>query len=220
MNNNEIEKLFYMLQASVEKGILVDWTDIRVYLILVVITGLGSLLGSWAQAYFSKRGEITAIKKDLDKITETQEQIKARISGELWVNQNLWNLKRETYWKLSSVYSQLSSAIHNILTEGFLPDKKTPNPDSAITLPRREKLINLLNESISLTAPSQIVLCQEAVDVLHTFECRLLELNKQLIEKKVNYSYLELLKKAIDDTYDLIISIAKKDLHGSTNIEY
>jgi len=73
--------------------------------------------------------------------------------------------------------------------------------------------------TVSLTAPSQIVLCQEAVNTLYSYECRLLELNKQLIEKKVNYSYLELLKKAIDDTYDLIISIAKKDLHGSTKIE-
>ena len=57
------------------------------------------------------------------------------------------------------------------------------------------------------------------MNTLYSYECRLLELNKQLIEKKVNYSYLELLKKAIDDTYDLIISIAKKDLHGSTKIE-
>lgn len=215
MNSSETEALLRKVLAVIDKGVRLNWKDIRVYLIVAVATGLGSLLGSWGHAYLSKSGEIAAIRKSLNEITEIQEQIKARVSGELWIDQNLWNLKRETYWKLISTFSRLSSAIWDIQTEGFLPDKKKLNPDPAIALPLREKLGKLLDEQISLTAPSLIVLCPEAVAVLDTLHRQCVELNKQLVGGIANYDYFVSYKKAIDDAYDQIIKIAKQDLQGS-----
>lgn len=219
MNSSEMESLLRKILATIEKGVRLNWKDIRVYLIVAIASGIASLLGSWANAYLSTRGEIAAIKESLREITEAQEQIKARVSGELWIDQNIWNLKRETYWKLTSTFSQLSSAIWDIQTKGFLPDKKILNPDPAVGLPLTEKLGKLFNEQISLTAPSFIVLCPEAVAVLNTLHRQNVEINEHLVGGVVTYDYFVSLKKAIDDAYNQIIKIAKQDLRRYVETE-
>ena len=61
---------------------------------ILILVNIASI---WVSSYLSKHGEQTAVIERLDKMTEVQEQIKARISGELSVDQKLWDLKRETY---------------------------------------------------------------------------------------------------------------------------
>lgn len=213
MTQNETEAVVRQVLVALQNGVPLDWTDVRVYLVIAVAAGLGSVVGAWAQAFFSKRGEIAAIKRDLDQITEIQEQIKARISGELWIDQNFWNLKRETYWKFTSVLSQLSSALWDLMTQGFMPDKTTPNLRPEV-ISLREKIENILDELISLTAPSSIVLCSEAVQILDTFHSRCGELNKQLAGGVATYAFFDSLKKAADTAYNQIIDAAKRDLRS------
>lgn len=213
MTQTEMEAVVRQVFMALQNGVPLDWTDVRVYLVIAVAAGLGSVIGAWAQAFFSKRGEIAAIKKDLDQITEIQEQIKARISGELWIDQNIWNLKRETYWKFTSVLSQMSSALWDIMSQGFLPDKATPNPGPEVNL-LREKIEKIRDELISLTAPSRIVLCSDAIQVLEIFHSRCGELNKQLAGVVANYAFFDSLKKAADTAYNEIIDAAKYDLRG------
>ena len=100
---------------------------------------LVNIVSIWVYAYLSKHGELTVVKENLDKITEVQEEIKARISGELSVDQKLWDLKRETYWGLTNVLCELSNNLWDLLHEGFLPDEKTINPDKRITQPLIER---------------------------------------------------------------------------------
>ena len=144
-----------------------------------------------------------------------QEQIKARISGELSVDQKLWDLKRETYWELTNVLCELSNDLWDLLHEGFLPDEKTINPDKRITQPLIERFSKNLDKKISLTAPSFIVLCPEAIEALqaHTNESR--QITKEFKEGKLDTrNYYESTREMIDDLYNKIIEIAKKDLSG------
>lgn len=213
MSQAELENAVRRILSALERGVPLDWTDIRVYLVVLVAAGVGSLIGAWFQAYFSKRGEIAAIKRDLDQITKIQEQIKADISGQLWVNQSIWSLKRETYWRFTSVLSLLSSALWDVMDQGFLADKITPNPRPEM-IPQQERVEKILDELISLTAPSRIVLSAEAVDVLNNFHRRCGELSKQLAGGVATYSFFDSLKQAADMAYDKIIESAQRDLRG------
>lgn len=213
MSPAETEAVVRQMLMDFEDGISLDWLDIRVYLLIAVSAGLGSAIGAWTQAFLSKRGEIAAIKQDLHQITEIQEQIKVRLSRELWIDQNIWNLKRETYWKFSSILSQLSSALWDLMSQGFSPDKTIPIIQPEIIL-LREKIENILDEVISLTAPTHIILCAEAIQVLETFQNNCGELHKQLGGRVATYAFFDSLKRAVDIAYNEIIDIAKSDLQG------
>ena len=169
----------------------------------------------WGFSYLSKHAELTAVNERLDKMTEGQEQIKARISGELSVGQKLWDLKRETYWELTKVLCELSNDLWDLLHEGFLPDEKTINPDKRITQPLIERFSKNLDKKISLTAPSFIVLCPEAVEALQAHSNKSRQITKEFKEGKLDTrNYYESTRKMNDDLYSKIIEIAKKDLFG------
>lgn len=179
-----------------------------------------NIAGIWISSYLAKHGELTVVKENLVKITEVQEQIKARISGELLVDQKLWDLKRETYWELTKVLCELSNDLWDLLHEGFLPDKKTINPDKRITQPLIERFSKKLDKKISLTAPSFIVLCPDAIEVLQTHTNKSRQITKEFKEGKRDIrNYYESTRKMIDDLYDKIIEIAKKDLSGHIRSE-
>ncbi len=184
---------------------------------LFVLLNIASI---WVSSYLSKHGEQTAVKESLDKMTKGQEQIKARISSELLVDQKLWDLKRETYWKLTSVLCELSTALWDLLHEGFLPDGKTINPDERITQPLIERFLKNLDKRISLTAPSFIVLCPEAIEALKAHTNKSRQITKEFKEGKLDIrNYYESTREEIDDLYNKIIEIAKKDLSGSIRNE-
>ena len=169
----------------------------------------------WGFSYLSKHAELTAVNERLDKMTEGQEQIKARISGELSVGQKLWDLKRETYWELTKVLCELSNDLWDLLHEGFLPDEKTINPDKRITQPLIERFSKNLDKKISLTAPSFIVLCPEAVEAWQADSNKSRQITKEFKEGKLDTrNYYESTREMNDDLYNKIIEIAKKDLFG------
>ena len=180
--------------------------------VILILVNIASI---WGSSYLSKHGEQTVVNQNLVKTTEVPEQIKARISGELSVDQKLWDLKRETYWKLTNVLCEISTNLWDLLHEGFLPDEKTINPDKRITQPLIERFSKNLDKHISLTAPSFIVLCPEAIEALqaHTNESR--QITKEFKEGKLDTrNYYESTREVNDDLYNKIIEIAKKDLFG------
>lgn len=87
-----------------------DWTWVHT-VGTVAIVFLNNLVlwiwKPWASAYAGEKGKALARKEDLDKIlaevravTITQKVIEAKISGELWNRQMLWNQKRDFYLEL------------------------------------------------------------------------------------------------------------------------
>ena len=180
--------------------------------VILILVNIASI---WGSSYLSKHGEQTVVNQNLVKTTEVPEQIKARISGELSVDQKLWDLKRETYWKLTNVLCELSNDLWDLLHEGFLPDEKTINPDKRITQPLIERFSKNLDKKISLTAPSFIVLCPEAVEALQAHSNKSRQITKKFKEGKLDTrNYYESTREMNDDLYNKIIEIAKKDLFG------
>ena len=169
----------------------------------------------WTSSYLSEHAEQTVEKGNLVEKTEVPEQIKARISGELLVDQKLWDLKKETYFELTNVLSKLSTDLYDLLHEGFLPDEKTLNPDKRITQPIIERYSKNWDKKISLTAPSFIVLCPEAVEELQAHSKKSRQITKEFKEGKLDTrNYYESTREMNDDLYNKIIEIAKKDLFG------
>lgn len=214
MNDQNVATLVKKLLAALEKGVAIDWTDTRVYLVILVASGLGSVLGAYFQSFFGKRGEITAIREDLDQIKKLQEEIKASVSRQLWINQSLWTLKRETYWKLTSTLSLLSSQLFTLLLEGYLSDKSTLNSDPRVTLPLREAIEKRLADLIALTAPSHIVLSQESVAILTHFHDKCGDLNRQLVVGVAKYDFFADLKALADNIHKQVIEFANRDLRA------
>ena len=106
MSTADLESTVRQVLAMLQTGVRLDWTDLHVYVIVLVASFIGAVAASWFLGFFSKRGELTAVKKDLEQITSTTEYIRSKVSTAAWVQQNVWTLKKETYWKLTSVLSE------------------------------------------------------------------------------------------------------------------
>ena len=77
-----------------------------------------------------------------------------------------------------------------------------------------------LDKKISLTAPSFIVLCPEAIEALQAHSNKSRQITKEFKGGKLDTStYYESTKGMIDDLYNKIIEIAKKDLFNPTRNE-
>ena len=92
-----------------------------------VIYILGSLVAialvARAAAFFGKRGETAAMKRDIETIkanlaqtTAVAEEIKAAVSGEMWLRQKRWEAKWECY---SDIIENLGE-LHALLEEAIL----------------------------------------------------------------------------------------------------
>lgn len=87
----------------------------------VIQTALFGYLVKWSRSYLeshaAKKGEIDAIEGSLEKVVrhlETQttavQAIEAKFSGQLWNEQERWNLKRDCYIGLVEYWSSLAEA--------------------------------------------------------------------------------------------------------------
>jgi len=211
MSTADLESTVRQVLATLQTGVRLDWTDLRVYVIVLVASSIGGIAGSWFHAYFSKRGELAAVKKDLEQITRVQEDIRLKVSTAAWVQQNLWTLKKETYWKLTSVLSELSTALWDILQHGFLPDKNV-NPNTAVTAPLVQRTARLLDELIALTAPSHIVLSGESVETLHDLKTQLGSIRRDLAGSAPKYEAIRTIRGAVDRAFDRVVDLGKRDL--------
>lgn len=215
MAEDQVASILQRILQALDHGVPLDWTDIRVSLVLFLGSGIGALVGAYASSYFAKRGEIAAIRKDLDLITKLTEEIKAQVSKQLWIDQNFWTLKREVYWKFTSTLSAISTALCDLLHQGFRPDKQTRNPDPSVTGPLRNRLDTLLDELIGLTAPSHIVLCPEAITIIKTLPKEFGETGRQFLGNVGTYEHFDRLRVSVDKAYDRLIEVARLDLQGS-----
>lgn len=211
MSMADLESTIRQVLASLQTGVRLDWTDVRVYVVVAVASSLGGIAGSWFHAYFSKRGEQAAVKRDLEHITRVTEDIRARISTAAWVQQNFWALKKETYWKLTSVLSELSSALWDVLHHGFMSDQ-TLNPDTRVTAPLAQKTNGLLDELIALTAPAHIVLSGESVRVLEDLKTAVGSVRRDLAGQVPPHQVIQQIRTAVDRAFDQVVTLAKRDL--------
>lgn len=100
----------------------------HVYALIVLVSLLASGVGAWLGSYLREKGKNFATKEDLDKIVEqlrmttrAAEEIKAQISGELWVGQRRRELQLEVLKEVNTLFAKiklgLDSPAFNVVPE-------------------------------------------------------------------------------------------------------
>jgi hypothetical protein len=205
----ELEQLVKELVAKLDSGLTLDWTDIRIYIIVTLSSLIGGIISAFFTKYFGKRGEINAIKKDLDEITKIQAEIKSKISTDAFIEQNWWDLKRETYWNVTKALNNLSDACWNVISYCF-DEEKLAITDPDIYVPHVNKLVTAVDNYLEYTGISHIVMSDEGKKVISEI---LKEINTEdLSGKKIQFDDLIAMRQSINLAYDKIIDIARKDL--------
>jgi hypothetical protein len=76
--------------------------------ISLIAAGAGGYLG----AYLKRKGENLATKEDIAEITRVQEEIKAKISDDVWDRQRQWELKRDVVFDVVRALADLDMAVN------------------------------------------------------------------------------------------------------------
>lgn len=87
-----------------------------------LLAGGLSLVGGWAGAYFhgylNKKGENLATHEDIDKlvdqvraVTQTTQEIEARISSDVWNQQKRWEMKREVLFEAAKIIVAIDNGL-------------------------------------------------------------------------------------------------------------
>jgi hypothetical protein len=121
MNPEEVRRLLVEVLDKYEplREVLTDGVSLNATAYLIFLAGalLSTLFGAYVGSYWSKRGEISAIQKELATIKEqTAElslvtaQVNAKVSGDLWEKQRRWTTKADLYSRLLRVLMRVGSA--------------------------------------------------------------------------------------------------------------
>jgi len=211
----ETEALLTQVLEKLDSGVSVDWTDIRTYIVITMASLIGSIIGAFFTKFAGKRGEIHAIKQDLDEITAIQEEIKSKIGNEAFVAQKLWDLKREVYWDITKALNAYSDALWNLTTHCFNSENAAIS-DPDIYIPYASKLMEAIDRYLELTGVSHIVMCEEAKLVLDQLANNIKVKEEDVANKKFTYEEFMSMRKEVGKAYDSIVSIAKNDLSNKS----
>ncbi len=112
---------------------------------------LATAVAAGVGAFFGKRGETAALKRDLKTIKESlaqttavTEEIKADISGALWLKQKRWDIKWECYSKLVEQFGEL----HARLAHAMAVEKAGRDRDHGETPEQYTARFNAVKEEI------------------------------------------------------------------------
>ena len=183
--------------SRLDHGLTLDWTDIRIYLIVV----LSSFIGAFFTKYVGKRGEINAIKKDLAEITKIQFEIKSKLNTDAFINQNWWNLKRETYWGVIRSLSSLSDAYFNVITQCFNSENQAKT-DPVLYTPYTDKLLQAFDDYLELTGVSHIVMSTEGIKIITNLAEKMKIKSDDIVNKTFSYDEMQEMRKSVGEAYD------------------
>jgi hypothetical protein len=86
-----------------------------VTLVGLFVIAVAGAVGAYFGSYLREKGKNWATHEDVDRIVRTTEDIKAEISGDLWVKQRRWDAKWECYAELATNLGEL----HTLLSEAI-----------------------------------------------------------------------------------------------------
>jgi hypothetical protein len=191
------------------------WAQGQVSLWLVIAIAAIAAGGAYLGSYLQEKGRNLATREDLDRIvnqvqqlTRATEEIKAQISGELWVQQERWKRRSELYVEILRILIRIKGA-----TIGMDDGAKARDREEVT---RQAKAHNdALDQLADATAISQIILGPVATTALDNM-AREWSTIRSVVEaargippsEADTRRYLE----AINRAHQLLVKAAKDDL--------
>ena len=172
---------------------------------------LASVIGAWVGSYLREKGRNLATREDIAKITKATEEVKAQISGELWVQQTRWNLKRDIYTRLLENLGEAAYALDKLWVaedRSYSDDEEVRKNIEAWKAALRDRQSRAVNEIRRATSVAAIMLGEVALAALK-------KLQVEWVEADAVDSYGEYLDKetaAVDNAYKLLVISARDDL--------
>jgi uncharacterized protein (DUF1778 family) len=174
-------------------------------------------LPAYFGAYLTEKGKNLATHEDLRLVleqlrqtTRTTEQIRAVIGEDLWVRQEQWKLRRDTYLKAVSTVGELfnlSLRIHQV-EQGLRSG--TPEERATLLQELSSEQKRLLAEFRGARAAAAVVLADEATVAMDRYQSE--SLSRALDDPEFHARGLESLNR----TYTELIALARRELRMPT----
>jgi hypothetical protein len=156
MNESQIKAIIF---DALNEGITLNTT---IYFYIFLISLGGGLIGSFLASYVNEKGKNYATKEDfnniltqLEKTTQTTEDIKSAISKEVWLLQEKWKFKQKIYIDFIECLSSLSTSIRN-----GIHGLKELEPGGGLNIPTKvmDDIMDNVKILLSKNAVSKIIL--------------------------------------------------------------
>lgn len=191
-------------------------TDMHVSLIILLVAiCLGGIVGAYLQSVLARRGKIVAIHAQLGKVVRLQERILEAVAHLVWGDQDIANLKRETYQKIDSALSQLSSELSLLVQGGVITEVAASDSDEETSLVGRKAIQKQLDDFGDFAIAAQIALSQESVALVMGLQSQAEQL-RQLTGEVDAYGFLGDLRSLVDETRKRLLEAARTDVQAVT----
>jgi hypothetical protein len=167
--------------------------------VVALVAGVGAYFGT----YLREKAKNRAIHEDIDRMVKATEDIKAEVSGNLWLRQRRWELERELYSHLLENLNEIRAVLKTYQDE--------ENP--ARRARYGERIVDSIEETRRARAIGAALLRREAVEALGRLDVdwrAMRELDGDPEER------LAARIKIVDAAYTSLIAAAREDLLGGT----
>jgi len=148
--------------------------------------------GAWFASYLREKGKNYATKEDVQTLTRLTEEVRADISGKMWLDQKRWDLKRDFYWELLASLNETSNglrdfqALFNFKLEDMKPEELLKFKERLTHLTQQlQQKQDTLNRIVGV---GRIILPDAVVGLLDSFQEKLRQLEKQATEAMSQYA--------------------------------
>ena len=151
--------------------------EVVFWIVTVVMAGVGA----WIGTYLREKGRNYATREDVQHLTRLTEEVRADVSGKVWLEQKRWDLKRDFYWELLTVLNELASAYS--AASRVLPDGRIVREISSETRSRiKDTVTSLKRNEIELNrliGVGRILLPQHVIEHLEKLDLQFIGLNQK-----------------------------------------
>lgn len=206
MNPDDANNLAQSFLGSVV--VLPSWA---IWLLILCVFAFGA----FARSYLAQRAKSFASRQDLDEIsrqlshtTAVSEQVRAEISSGLWLNQKIWEFRREIYTELLRNLYELQSTLFDLICMGQSIVEDSSRRERLETLKKRRMETKEAIRYIAGTA--SLVLPQVRLDVVHNLYGDLLRSPDKFEEFDFDEFDAELAQ--VESAYEYFVEAGREDL--------
>ncbi len=193
--------------------------NVSAYIALFLGWLVGGALGAFSGAFFTRRGETAAVKRDLETIKDNLRQtssateaIKAEITGDLWERQNRWSFKKDLYIRLLVGLGEAASAVRQLI---YLDERlKDPSHQHLIEKTKQfmDKYFSELQRSMVEIRQAAFVAPLVCTEATERALGKLLESWLRAEATRGSRDYLEGCRTALSEAIESVTHAASEDL--------